>query len=548
MMLLTRLLAIVGLPAALFMIGCGFASDQAAQVPGSNGCTTAAQCAPESRCMNFECVVPLNPALQTLSLELSPPQDSGYARTQILDIGLSELRTRAAYTLPMPNHYETVIQGADGGPISANLAIFGTPRIAGRERDVNATLVANANAAQTFRLNEGTYVVRIRPTSDALPGIEVNRFTVRPRNGPIVKEFVLPANYRRLFGEVTSSLSGNTRLEGVTVRAFGQRSGLPSTVSVTNELGEYELLLPATEDTIFKLVATPPADQQPAWGFEQIVGGIDPEQGRQRVIHLEPTQPGVRGDGRFQILGAASGARPTAPIPNAFVTLTATVTGGVEPPTYSISGITDADGFVLVEDADQISTLVPLLRAKYEVRVVPPSSTPYATRTVLIDLTAAGPGFTLNEQIALPQRTKVRGSLRSAAGQVVESARIEIRPLADTGRPADTDTDADGDFSVALDPGPYLLIVRPQGLNGDGELVPVSAHQIEVEAQASYALPQMTVPRGQLIRAQVNGSPAGPPLAKTRVEFFFEVSNEVVSLGHTETDSQGWFTALVPAP
>ncbi len=547
MMLLTRLLVILGLPSALFMIGC---AQDAASIysPGAENCYQASECPSSRRCIDFECVAQSNPALQVLSLEVSPPQDSGYTRTQFLDLDSVELTARGTYELPTPNQYETVIYSADGEAISANLAIFGTPRIAGRELDVNATLIANTGVAQTFRLNEGTYVVRIRPTSDALPGIEVNRFTVRSRAGPIVKEFVLPANYRRLYGKVTSSLSGSTPLAGVTVRAFGLKSGLPSTVSVTNDLGEYALLLPATEDTIFRLVATPPADQHPAWGFEQIVGGIDPEQGRQRVIHLEPTQDDVRGNARFQILGAASGARPTAPIANAFVTVTATTTGGVEPPTYSISGITDAAGFMLVEEAAVTTTLVPLLRAKYEVHIVPPASTPYATQTVLLDLTAAGPGFTLNEQIAVPQRTKVRGTLRTAAGQVIDNARLEVRPLSKTGRPADASSDGDGDFSIALDPGPYLVIVRPRGIRSDGELVPVSAHQISVPADSSYALPPLTAPPGQMIRAQVRGTGQNEVLTKTRVEFFFDVSQEVVSLGHSETDGQGWFTALVPAP
>ncbi len=548
---LTRILALVGLPLGLLIVGCAMAGEDAFSInggPNLRQCTSNFDCSGDDTCINEQCLPPGPVAPDSLSLELSPPEASGFARTQFLDIALDEYGQRDSFDLPMPNEYEAVIHGPDGQPISANLAIFGEPRILGRELDVNASLVAGPGNRLIFRLNEGSYVVRIRPSSDDIPGMEVSRFTVRPQAGRIIKEFVLPASYRRLYGEVTSSLSNSEKLSGVSVRAFGEESGLPSTVSVTDENGQYELLLPATEDTTFRLVATPPSDQQPAWGFDQIVGGIDPEQGRQRAIHLEPTSDELRGTGRFQVLGTTLDGRLGAPVPNAFVTLTATVSGAVEAPAYSISGITDSDGFMVVDFEGSTSTQVPLLKARYVVRVVPPINTPYTGRQSVLDLTAARAGFVLEEQVTLPQRTHVTGTVLSRFGSAVSGALLELRPLSPDGRPGDAITDVDGSFEVDLDPGPYLLVIRPRGATSSGELVPVTAQTIEVSEQARQGLDLITVSLGSSLSWVVRGGPQGTTVPGTRAELFVTVAGQVVSLGRSESDADGVCTIVVPQP
>lgn len=548
MRLFTRLLVLLGLPLGLLIVGCALGADSANINAGNNfsPCTSNLDCGTDGVCVQDMCLPPGPAVPELISIELSPPESSGYARTQFLNVSLEEYGLREAFELPAPNEYETVINGPDGEPVSANLAIFGAPRISGRELDVNATLVADGDSRLVFRLNEGSYVVRIRPTSDEVPGMEVSRFTVRPQSGRIVKEFVLPSTYRRLYGEVTSSLSNSEKIAGVSVRAFGEKSGLPSTVSVSDEYGQYELLLPATADTTFRLVATPPSEQQPAWGFEQIVGGIDPEQGRRRAIHLEPTAPEARGTGRFQILGTTLDGRLGGPVPNAFVTLTATVTGAVEAPVYSVSGITDADGFMVVDFEGQTSSQVPLLKARYVVRVVPPINTPYTSQRSVLDLTAARAGFVLEEQVTLPQRTEVSGTIVSRFGSPVSGALLELRPLDAETRPGDTITDANGRFTVDLDPGPYLLVVRPRGPASTGELVPVSAQTIEVFDSARQELPLMTTALGSALSWVVRGGNEAAPVAGVRAELFFEVEGQVVSLGRSETDADGVCSLVVP--
>lgn len=546
---LTHLLVPVGLVAGLITVGCAVADEANVRDPSNNGqlapCLTTADCYGGALCVADVCVPPGTEAPRQFSLELAPPEVSGYARTQRLDATLDSLLASEALTLPVPNEYETVVLSADNAPVSARITLFGDRRIVGREVDVNVSIAANTPQRPTFRLLEGDYLVRIRPTSAELPGMEIKRFTVRAQPGPSVKEFKLPASYRRLHGQVTSSLSGSDKIAGVTVRAFAEKSGLPSTISVTDADGNYELLLPASEDTTFRLYATPPAAAQPAWGFEQVVG-VDLDQDRRRPIHLEPTDDSIRGRGRFQILGTTADGRLGAPVPNAFVSLTATVSGVIEPPVYAITGLTDADGVMVVDFQDEVTTQVPLLKARYVVQVVPPVNTPYTSRTMVLDLTSARYGFVQDEQITLPQRTRLRGSVVSRLGRPVVGAFLELRPLSADVRPADTITAGDGTFTVDLDPGRYLMVARPRGASDAAELLPVSARTLDVSASPGMDLAPFTLHLGQKVQGQVLGGRDGAPVPLTQAELFFTVEGQVVSLGRAETDGAGWFSLVVP--
>lgn len=528
-----------------FGAGCALADDEAAFQPSDLPvCVETVDCAGDAVCAGGVCVPPSQGAPVRLSLELDPPDLSGYARTQILDVPLEQAFVVDRYTLPTPTTYETIVTDDSGTQVSAVVSIFGAPRIRGRELEVSSTINANATQMANFRLLEGEYLVRIRPTNEELPGMDVPRFVVRPQAETTLKEFRLPATFRRLYGEVTSSVSSETKLAGVTVRAFGEKSGLPSTIAVSDEAGQYEIFLPATEDTTFRLIATPPGVVQPAWSFEQVVR-VDLDADRRRNILVEPTADTIRGSARFQVLGTTADGRVGAPVDNAFVSLTSTVTGVVEPPRYAVSGITDADGILRVDFDGNVTEQVPLLKARYVVRVVPSFSSPYASRQTVLDLTRAGNGFLLDEQVTLSQRTRVQGSAVSRFGRPVAGAFLDFRPLTEDARPSDGITEFDGTFSVDLDPGRYLVVVQPRSPSDAGEALPVTAHEIEVPDAAVHTLAPISVPVGRELRARVLGID-GEPVPGTQVELFFETAGQVVSLGRAEADGAGWFSAVAP--
>lgn len=540
---LTHLLVPVGIVGGLVMLGCASA-DMANVTPGQLApCDSDADCFGGALCVARVCVPPGVEAPRTFSMELDPPEVSGYTRTQFLDQDLATLFSGAPLSLPIPNEYETVVLGADNEPVSARVTLYGADRIPGREADVSTTIAANSTQRPVLRLLEGEYLVRLHPTNTELPATEVRRFTVRGEGGSSVKEFKLPATYRRLYGEVTSSVQSAEKIAGVTVRAFAQKTGLLSTTSVSDEYGRYELLLPASEDTIFVLKATPPAALQPAWGYQQVVAA---SADFNKQISLEPTDASIRGEARIQVLGTTSEGRLGAPVANAFVSLTATVAGVREPPVFELTGTTDNDGVLVVDVGGEVTSQVPLLKAKYVVRVTPPVNTPYTSQVQVLDLTSAGQGFLTDEQITLPQRTRVRGSVVSRLGRPVQGAFIDLRPLTADARFADALSGSDGTFSVDLDPGRYLLVVRPQNPSGAEELLPVSARVLEVAEGQALDLAPFTLHLGRQVRAQVTGGWDAAPLAVTQVEMFFSQEGQVVSLGRTETDAAGWFTLVVP--
>ncbi|CAN0556322.1 unnamed protein product, partial [Laminaria digitata] len=146
----------------------------------------------------------------------------------------------------------------------------------------------------------------------------------------------------------------------------------------------------------------------------------------------------------------------------------------------------------------------------------------------------------------LPQRTHVTGTVLSRFGSPVSAALLELRPLSPDGRPGDAITDVDGSFEVDLDPGPYLLVIRPRGATSSGELVPVTAQTIEVVQQARQGLDLITVSLGSSLSWVVRGGPQGTTLPGTRAELFVTVAGQVVSLGRSESDADGVCTIVVP--
>jgi hypothetical protein len=527
--------------ALLFGAGCGAPVDAG---PPVDRCLGAVDCGDGQTCLEGICVPVLGPGPGVISAEVTPPRGSGYVTTQLLAVDLSEIEDALSlsFSLPVPTDYELAVLDAVGAPVAADLLLFGGARIPGRTLALQTFLDAGQRARTAMLA--GLYTARIRPLALELPGVEVRGFNVRAQPTRVLKEFRLPSTYRRLFGEVTSSVDSRRKLAGVRVRATSIGSGLLSTEAITDEQGRYLLLLPETDDAFFRLRADPPASEQPAWSAEETVR-VSRDADREYDLPLEPVTESVRGTLRLQILGVGADGSPE-PIRRATVTLTSTRSTAVDPPVHRVSGATDGSGDLVVDGPMGSTTRVPVLKARYQVEVVPPAGAPFAANSQVLDLTGAGPGFVLDQQLKVQPRVRVSGTIVADEGVGVDAASVELIPLEPRLRAQSTSTDLQGRFEVRLDPGRYLLVARPERAVISGQVLALTTREVRVEDGAELILPELGLAPGVVVTGLVRGARDGAPLAGATVELFLPRAGQQLSLGRAESSADGTFTLVLP--
>lgn len=501
-------------------------------------CVSAGDCGAGYICIDQGCVPNTAVGPEVVHAEVAPAPGSAFPKTQFLDVtaigGVLNLQC------PAPSEFDVLVL-QDEQPIRATMVVLGGQRIPDREVDVTQTINDQVLNPSVLRLTPGKYTVRILPDDPELPGFDAKDFTVRASTERDTKEFLVPA-YRRLYGRVVSSLSGTSTIAGVTVRAVAVKSGLPSTTAVSDEAGYYELKLPDTGETSFRLIAENEGVSGPAWWFEQVIQ-VEADGDREKRIELEQTSEALRGRARLKILGRGAGGTPE-PVRNASVTLTASTATGLDTRVYRVSGVTDAEGIVTTTVDDTSETELPILRGLYTVEVRAPSRSPYASTRRLLDLLDAGPGVTLTPQIDLELKTRVVGVVRAAGGSVVREALVELRPLHEGGRTVDVQTVTDGSFVADVDPGRYLVFVRPPRTL-DGQLLPAHAVEAIVDEGARFDLPAIDLPVGTEVSGTVTGDGDGP-LGDARVEFFIRQADRTLSIARTTSDSDGRYSVVLP--
>lgn len=525
-------------PLLLLLSGCALGGELARV--DFESCVTASDCRDGFICIDNQCVLNTAAGPDVVHVEVAPPPGSPFPKTQFLEAkpigGVRNLQ------LPSPAELRVRVFHEDQ-PIGATVTVFGRARIPDREVDVSQPVNADVINPSVLRLLPGVYTVRVIPNDPTLPGFEARDLRVRDiRSGEAeTKEFLVP-DYRVLYGRIVSSLSGTSTIAGVAVRAVGVRSGLPSTTSVSDETGYYELLLPHTGETSFLLSAVDESADEASWWFEQVIQ-VEANAGREKRIELERTNEALRGSARLKILGRGAGAGPE-PVRNASVTLTASAAAGLDTRVYRLSGVTDAEGFVTATLNGASETELPLLRGRYTVDVRTPSQSDYASTKTLLDLTAAAPGVLLTPQIELGLRTRVVGTVRAPGGAPVQGAIVELVSLEEGGRTLDEKTVTDGSFVAAVDPGRYLIVIRPPREVG-GQLLPMHVQEVIVDEGARFDLPPIDLPFGTEVTGTVTGADVGP-LGDARVEFFIRQSDRTLSIARTTSDLDGTYSVVLP--
>lgn len=435
-----------------------------------------------------------------LDVEIKPPPDSPFVAFQRANV---ELSTQGVWELllPSPIIHETTVLTANERPVDADLSFH--PVGGFEDRPLGFVHTVRGGQAALVPLTEGEYDIRILPIDPPGPVVEVRNFIVAAGNPRRQKELVLPDQYRRLRGVVRNRVAERETISGVEVRAVGLESGLESTVSQTGPDGVYDLELPGTEETGFRVTATLPSDLQPSWQFEQTI--LVPTDGdRDKDILLDLPSEAVRGFVRLEILGLQG--RGGEPVGDARITLTASTAGEVDGRTYAISGRTDADGLMRLDGREDL----PILRGLYRAVITPPISSIYRRTEVLVDLTDVGFGVLASRQLTLELRPRVRGRILDVDGSAAAFAELTFEATDGEGRATVITTAEDGSYSVRLDPATYVMSILPFD-ERDLFRTPSVARVLRVQASVPVAtVTDIVLSPGVFIRGRLRSVTSAP--------------------------------------
>lgn len=532
---------------ALLAAAC---SSDALTVPVGSFCSSDLDCDPDQSCHRGQCLSGIPTSVAGLDIEITPDDRGRLSRVQLLDQTLDASR-EAVLEVPAPALFRTfkVFDARTSSTIAARVTFRGYGRIPTRE--VDTTVLLDADRDTSLALLPDTYDVRVLPASSLLAGMEIRGFVVQSTATVSRRDLVIDsARHARVSGDVSRRTSNQIKIQGVQVQARSLQTGMPSTLATTDTDGRYDIILPNTTDTTYVLTAQPlPGAGVQSWTFSQTIT-VPPGTSRDVPIPLEETTDEVRGTLRLRVLGMDDGA--PAPVADARVVLTALT--GLDYRTLVLEGVTDDQGALLV-GAGPTPSEIPVLAARYAVRVEPPPGSAWRTSTRELDLTGALNNVVIDKQVALERKIEVRGLVVSNQGQPVIDARVRIEAV-QSGVPVVTAvTDARGAYRALVDPGHHLVTVTPTPNSKVGEALPVGFGEISIDAAAGapVEVAPIYLAVGALVRGRARDN-TGTALPRADVEVFRRIVVRidgadvvrVMSLGRVTTASDGTFSIVLP--
>lgn len=392
---------------------------------------------------------------------------------------------------------------------------------------------------------QATFIPARTEGAEALPP---HRFPIHA-SASATMDVVLPplATYLRVEGIV---LNGDAQ-EPVPSAQVSCRVGDANigTSALTDVDGRFAIVLPPDAGPVV-IQARPGNGAQPfparerVWdqGLEQLRAEYDTSP--LVVIRVDPI-PATR-TVSVQVLGQQDGS--DAAVALAKVSFSGIAGGGAA----SASSVTDDSGIVSVT----------LLEGVYELTILPPTTSPFATRRVTLDLTASThQAF----RQYLDPRVPITGTVvRQSDGTPVAGATVSLMTdrsdtLAATyGGAHDATftaaTDADGRFQVRVDPGRYALVADPPS---GVPLARTASPSLDLSVARELHVP---LPDARLVRGRIRSASGDRVLAGARIRLFLDVTHvsgwwsldgttfagELLKAADVLTDQDGRYEAVVP--
>jgi hypothetical protein len=356
-------------------------------------------------------------------------------------------------------------------------------------------LLPGSSYDATFIPSAADGTVTLPPHRLSLKATSSSKFDIvlPPKDGYVKVDGIVLLAETPVVGAKVSSLIGDLAI---------------GTSAVTDAEGRFSIILPPEAGRVSILVK-PGLDSRPfpvtevAWeeGLEQF---MDEYQSSPLVVVKIDTDIPLR-----QISVQVLSGEESLPVGLAKVTFNGTLAKG----SYSTSGITDENGILTL----------PLFEGSYQVTVVPPGDSGFATTRRVIDLVHSQYQAFM---IYLDPRVKIRGTVLDNGIGVPKSNVMLMTDRSDVLTASfsgandvffSTMTNDFGEFEVAVDPGRYAITVTPPA--GMARTAGASL-DLDTDKYLTINLPQATLIRGKVNFATGDLVPAG-----SRVRFFLNIDD-----------------------
>ena len=509
-------------------------------------------------CLTSDCVGIISMP-STWAIEIDPPGTAAAALTELLpgSFGTGLLTLTADAQMSVGTGFTV---GAGGAlPSTANVVLTFAPSIPGRP---DLTFEAPAKIGSSTSLTTASLMVpsaamdraatlQLIPLSPADQQIPPTSFAATVAS---TLAEMLPASYPSITGTVVTALAGTPPI--FIARAF-QSGTQVSNAPPTGADGTFQLLLSPSAAVGPVIVELTPQNQggSDPWFTSSAVPAGTNLPAIMLPAYSQPNAFTLTVEGADNPASTVSGA-----LVRAQAILGSSAAGATD---YLRAGTTGSDGTVTL-------SLLPGTATKaldYDLTVIPPAGSPYATRCispvgVTVGGTATAPASLLT--IALNRRPVLAGTVTNATGAPVGNVAITATagPVSIDGCTntpavsASTHADDYGSFQLPLDPGTYQLDYDPPAGSAAPRLTELAVPIPMGTGQISH---NVTLPAAGLVQGTVS-APDGSPLSSATIRIF-EVRCTIQAgdctgatrtapwlRAQTATDATGTFRAVVPIP
>lgn len=456
--------------------------------------------------------------------------------------GSWKLQTSAAVTVA----YDVPMDGIF--PSNANLIVSVPSQIPGRpdltfQMTVRPGIGSAAIAIPTaIGAQPGTLdVVPLAPADQTSPPY---RFAVPEAQRPI--SLTLPTNNQTPHGTLLDAF--NNAKTTYTARAFVDRNLVSNVVAMQPD-GRFVLSIPAAITGVLSIELAPMSGADPWFTFNpMMLSGPNANVGTVILpAYQAPTDPAI--------VFTVRASDTSAPIAGALVRATTIL----DPDTSTTpAGVTRFwQSGTTTEDGNASFSLIPgvgLTPRPYDVTVVPPSASPYAS--ICIQQQAIrGAGDTAT--IQAPRRPVLSGTVLSAQGTMLSDVRVtatrdprfaKLPPCTGSTPTTFTTTTNHGSYNLPVDPGTYQMDYDPPAGSPTPRFTEYNV-RVDNDTPHSVALPQPFLIEGDVIDADQK------PLANAMIRIFEPRCTKIESCtlapvlrAETQSDTDGHFRAVIAIP
>ncbi len=494
----------------LLLGGCDYlrAGLDSGEGSAPHACTSDAQCLATERCVvDLGACVLREYEPETIAATLTPSAATRYAATQFPEVELSSSRT-TDFVLPAARRVAGWVRIADNPleySVSATIMARAEGDIAGTEYLFSTTSrkKAKSDSIRGFELllapTRHPYDITVLLENEAFPPYHLAPTTFDRDVTDLVIQVPALESYYRLSGRLVNTLATGTPLTEVRLAAFSHSTPNTSTTAEVAEDGRFVVLVPSEpKSDLYRLVLQPHGSTAAIPSLtliEEFTVGESIDLGDLEL-------PRLPGKGEVQI-------RATCPEGGAAAGVEIRCRGDIAGGVLTSTGKTDAQG----------QATLTLRRGEYSCVFMPPTGDWLGVTQAEFELaTIPAPDEPHEWEIALARKSKLQGTLHAhgsgapVAHVTVAAVNLEHgHPL--RGREVSTTSDLNGDYSLMLEDGRYLLIASPN--MGVGQAMGL----IDDLSLVGDTVLDIDFPPARVVSGVVSGSD-DEPIPGVRVDFF----------------------------